>query len=147
MAEQEQQQQPQQENMAATANTPLNTNVPLPPQLCTTGDIAANFKKWRQIWDSFEIVTGLKNKSSEYRTATLLTCIGADGIDIFNGLPFQNDDEKKDIAKVIEHFERHCIGELNVIYERYVFNNRVQESGETFDNFVSALRTLAKTCR
>ena len=34
----------------------------------------------------------------------------------------------------------------NVIYERYVFNKRDQEAGETFDNYVSTLRTLAQSC-
>ena len=42
--------------------------------------------------------------------------------------------------------ERHCIGQTNVIYERYCFNNRNQESGESFDAYLTALRTLAKTC-
>ena len=46
----------------------------------------------------------------------------------------------------MELMERHCIGQTNVIYERYCFNKRNQESGESFDTYLTALRTLAKTC-
>ena len=43
-------------------------------------------------------------------------------------------------------FEAHCVGEVNVVYERYLFYKRKQENGETFDSFVAELRKLVKTC-
>ena len=43
-------------------------------------------------------------------------------------------------------FEAHCVGEVNVVYERYVFYKRKQENGETFDSFLAELRRLVKTC-
>ena len=42
--------------------------------------------------------------------------------------------------------EKHCVGETNVIYERYVFNNRIQETHETVDTYATAPRSLAKSC-
>ena len=43
--------------------------------------------------------------------------------------------------------EKHCIGQTNVIYERYCFNNRNQENGESFDQYLTMAPTvLAKTC-
>lgn len=41
-----------------------------------------------------------------------------------------------DFDKVIEAFERHCIGEVNVTDERYVLNRRI-----IFD-----LRSLIRSC-
>ena len=35
---------------------------------------------------------------------------------------------------------------MNVTYERYVFNRRVQESGERFDVFLGDVRRLARSC-
>jgi len=35
---------------------------------------------------------------------------------------------------------------VNVTYERYVFNRRVQESGERFDVFLGDVRRLARSC-
>ena len=124
----------------------LNSNVPLPPKFNTDGDVASEWRRWKQVWNSYEIVTGLHTQPAAYRTATFITCIGPDALEIFNGLPFTTDEEKNDIETVLELFEKHCVGETNVIYERYVFNNRVQEAGETFDNFVSSLRTLSQSC-
>ena len=49
------------------------------------------------------------------------------------------------MSKVLELIEKHCIGQTNAIYERYCFNNRNQESGESFDEYLTALKVLAKT--
>ena len=84
------------------------------------------------------------NKS--LRTATLLTCIGSDALDVYEGLEFEREDDKKDIDIVLQKLQRYCIGETNEIYERYRFNKRDQEPNESLDAYVTALRTLAKTC-
>ena len=47
---------------------------------------------------------------------------------------------------MLELWQNYCIGKTNVIYERYRFNNRLQESDESIDAHTTALRTLAKTC-
>ena len=38
------------------------------------------------------------------------------------------------------------MGKTNVVYERYRFNNRLQESDESIDAYTTAPRTLAETC-
>ena len=42
--------------------------------------------------------------------------------------------------------EDYCVGTLNKLYERYIFNSRDQGSGESFDTHLSSFRPLAKTC-
>ena len=37
-------------------------------------------------------------------------------------------------------------GETNETYERYCFNKRDQEAGESIETYVASLRSLAKTC-
>jgi len=76
----------------------------------------------------------------------LLTCIGSDAVDVYKGLEFENEDDKKDIDIALQKLQRYCIGETNKIYERYQFNKRDQEPNESLDAYVTALRTLAKTC-
>ena len=44
----------------STSNSAINSHVPLPPHFIASGDPAARWKKYKQLWDSFEIVTGLK---------------------------------------------------------------------------------------
>ena len=67
-------------------------------------------------------------------------------LDIYDGLPFDNDEEKTNIAKVLDFLEKYFIGETIKTYERYLFNKREQESGESFDAYLTNLRSLVKTC-
>jgi len=98
------------------------------------------------MWSNYEIASRLVKLPKEDRTATLLTCLGADALEIVDGLNFANDEERKDIDAVLEKLEVFCVGETNEIYERYQFNKRDQESGESIDLHAASLRTLAKTC-
>ena len=59
---------------------------------------------------------------------------------------FANEDDKKDIDSVLQKLQRYCIGETNEIYERYQFNKRDKEPKESLDAYITALRTLAKSC-
>ena len=123
----------------------LQSQIPLPPRLEMKGNLAQNWKKWKQIWDSFEIASRMTEQADKYRVATFITCIGPDALEVYNGLPFEEDDKSK-ISKVIELMQKYCIGQTNVIYERYRFNNRVQEEGESIDSYTTSLRALAQTC-
>ena len=42
--------------------------------------------------------------------------------------------------------EKHCVGEVNKIYERSCFNMRDKLPTESVDSVVAELRNLAKTC-
>ena len=137
-----------QENAAAPVMLPhaIQSNLPVPSRLDTRGNIAENWKRWKQVWDSFEIASRLNQQENQVRVATFITCIGSDALEVYNSLPFESDEDKMIMSKVLELMENHCIGQTNVIYERYCFNNRNQETGESFDGYLTALKALAKTC-
>ena len=61
-------------------------------------------------------------------------------------MEFADEGDKADPEKLIEAFEKHCIDEVNEVYERYVFHRRQQEPGESFDTFVGDLRRFVKSC-
>ena len=48
--------------------------------------------------------------------------IGPDALEIFDGLPFESEEQKMDIDLVLAKFEAFCIGSMSEIYERYKFN-------------------------
>ena len=54
--------------------------------------------------------------------AAFITCIGPKAI--YNGIPFENDEEKKSLDKILELWESYFLGKTNITYERYHFNNR-----------------------
>lgn len=93
-----------------------------------------------------EVAARLRGEPKELRTAPLLTCIRPDTLEIFDGLAFADDTEKTEIEVVLLKLETFCVGATNEIYERYNFNNGVQELDESIDAFVAALQTLTKTC-
>ena len=74
---------PDREDAGNEMNVGLPSNVPLPPQLNLKGNIEANWRVWRQIWDSFEILSKLKTQPNEYRVATFITCVGTDALQIY----------------------------------------------------------------
>ena len=92
------------------------------------------------------MVSGLKSQSSAYRVATFITCIGPDALDVYNALPFETPADAQDIQKVLDLMEEHFIEETNTIYERYNFQKRQQKDSATIDQYVTALKTLARTC-
>ena len=55
-------------------------------------------------------------------------------------------EDSNDWRVVMGKMEKHYIGEVNEIYERYSFNVRDKLPTESVDSFVSKLMNLAKTC-
>ena len=86
-----------------------------------TGNLVTNWKKFHCDWN-YKIAARLKDPENpavnkSLRTATLLTCIGSDALDVYEGLEFENEDDKKDIDIVLQRLQRYCIGETNEIYQ------------------------------
>ncbi|XP_022789002.1 uncharacterized protein LOC111328763 [Stylophora pistillata] len=61
-------------------------------------------------------------------------------------MEFENEDQRKDPEVILEKMKDYCIEECNETYERYIFNRRDQETNESVDAYVTALRKLVKTC-
>ena len=57
-----------------------------------------------------------------------------------------NEEDAKKIAPVLAKFEQYCQPRRNIPFERYRFNLRTQESGETYDHYRTALRKIAENC-
>ena len=123
----------------------LPSGIPMPKPLCLD-NIAANWKKFRRAWDNYAVVVRLQRFDEEYKTATFLSAIGEEALEIYEGMTFEPPETSKVLDSVVQKFEEFCIGQTNETFERYVFNSRSQKEDESIDHYVSALRTLAKTC-
>ena len=132
--------------IGAAQPTAFISNVPLPPRLELHWNLAQNWSKWRQAWTAYETVTKLISQPSPFRVAAFITCIGPDALDIHNGLAFENELDKNNIDKILDLWNSYCLGETNVIYERFKFNNRSQTPDESVDAYAAALRAMAATC-
>lgn len=124
----------------------FSATLPIPPKLDVHGNLSVNWKRFKRVWENYEIATHLNAQPKATRVATFLTCIGADALDIYDTFVFEDDEEKDDPTVVLQKFEAHCVGATNETYERYIFNQREQEPGERIEAYVTALRRLSKTC-
>jgi hypothetical protein len=120
--------------------------IPLPAPLRVSGNIAVEWKRFHGQWQNYVKATKIDKEDADRQAAIFLACVGSDAYDIYTTLEFESEDDREKPDKLIEAFERHCIGEVNEIYERYVFNKRQQQPGESFDAFLGDLRRLVKTC-
>ena len=130
------------------ASAPPMINVSPPPPLRASGsDIVPEWNMFKTMYQNYRIIAQLERHSPEYQQAIFLHSIGPKGIEMFNGLSFGPTENKLEVDLIIKKLDDVIIGETNVIYERYVFNNRKQTQGETVDDFVASLRKLAKSCK
>ncbi len=90
-------------------------------------------------------LSNLKSLELPIQLAMFENCLGPSALKVYNLLEFSQEEEKS-IATILQKMEMAVIGELNVTYERYVFNSRCQHPEETVDSFVTDLRDLAKSC-
>ena len=135
---------------ASTVTTEVQPLLPaglaMPKPLKTEGNLASNWKKFKRAWDNYAIVARLNRFEEEFKTATFLSCIGEEAMEIFEGLDFASEDERTKFDIVVKKFQDLCLGETNETYERFLFNSRQKNETETVDQYITALRTLAKTC-
>ena len=60
-------------------------------------------------------------QGAKKRADVFIACVGSAAHSVFRTFQFDNVKHKADVEKIIEAFEKHCIDEANVTYERYVF--------------------------
>ena len=123
-----------------------STQIQFPPPLKMSGNASSNWKTFKSMWNNYEKATGLSGNESDVRTATFLSCIGIEGFELYETLDFATEADRQKIDKVLERLDQHFIGEINETFERFKFNQRNQELGESIDTYVSSLRALVKSC-
>ena len=72
-------------------------NVPFPDKFQVGGNMGVNWKKFRRVWDNYEIASRLKYQSKEERTAHFITSLSAKAQKIYDGFQFDNPNDSKDI--------------------------------------------------
>ena len=87
----------------------FTSNVPVAPQIELSGNLPNNWKQWKQVWSAYKLVTRLNEQTDEYRVAAFIACNGPKALAIHNGLPFQSEDDKKNLAKILELWESYSI--------------------------------------
>ena len=116
------------------------------PQLRLKKNPIEKWKLLKQLYKHYNILCRISDQDKEFQISSFLNCVGPVGLRIYNTLPFLAAENKEDVETVMKKFDGYIIGEVNVTYERYVFNKRAQQIGESIEDYISVLRNLAITC-
>lgn len=116
-----------------------------PPDPLRLEGIADNWKRWRQKVELYMIATGMEGRSQKVQSCTLLHVIGDEVLEIYNTFKITQEEDKNKLKVLLEKFEKHFTPQSNVTFERHVFNTRVQAPGESIDQFITDLRSKARS--
>ena len=105
-----------------------------------------DWPKWICRFERFRCTSGLTDKAETVQVHTLIYSMGDAADNVLKSFNL-TEEEQKTYATVKEKFDNHFVKKRNVIYERAHFNQRCQEKGATFDDFVPALYGLVKHCK
>ena len=132
--------------VSTPAPLPLTGISPPSALVVDEGNVIENWKLWKQMWTNYVIVARLTDQPENYRVALFLHAIGHKALKIYNAMNFVAPASRDKLDDILKKFDEYFIGETNETYERYTFNSRNQEAGETIESYVTVLRTLAQTC-
>src|ERR1700744_6240413 len=120
-------------------------NFNLPKPLVAEGNLDHNWKVFKDEYQIYMTASDKTKKTKEVQAAIFLNLVGEYGRDLYNNFNMA-EAEKKDPDKILEVFGKFCPPKKNIIYEWFKFNHRSQETGELFDNFLTAIQRLIRTC-
>ena len=75
----------------------------------------------------------------------LMIWVGKTGREIYKTFAL-TDEEKSELKTLYEKFDVYVKPKSNQVFARYLFHAKVQDEGETFENFVTELKLLARDC-
>ena len=137
-------------SMAASATQNIVPLLPaglsMPKPLKLDGNLATNWKRFKRSWDNYEIVARLIRFGPQFKTATFLSCIGDDALEMFEGMDFSSEEDRTKYDVVLQKFGELCLGETNETYERFIFNSRAKSDEESVDQYIKSLKKLAQAC-
>ena len=115
------------------------------PKLDIQVDRGSDFEAWKTQWTSYSTLSGLSNASAETKVQVLTLCLSRETLAVVNNLGL-TEEQEQDTDAIITAIKRHIDGQLNESVERRNLRRRTQQPGESFDDFLVALRELPKTC-
>lgn len=100
---------------------------------------------WKKRFLRYHTASGLSDRPEASQVDTLVYLMGTQAEEVFNTFKL-SDDEQKKFDLVLSKFDAYFIPRRNIIFERARFNTRIQQDGESVEDFVTALHALAETC-
>ena len=116
------------------------------PRLDLQVDRGSDFKAWKSQWDAYISLSGLDKEPPAKQVQALTLCFARETVTIVDNLGLTAE-QKLSVSEIVSAVQRYVEGQVNESVERRNFRRRVQQPGETFDDFLVSLRELSKTCK
>ena len=116
------------------------------PKLDIQVDRDADFEAWKAQWTSYSTLSGLDDQSAATKVQVLTLCKSQEPLAIVNNLSLTKE-QKQDATAIIAAIKHHINGQINESVEQRNLRCRMQQLGESFNDFLVALHKLAKTCK
>ena len=121
------------------------TNAAAPAMRYESTNLAETWRKFKLRLQYYLEGKFAKNQlTNDRKIGTLLTCLGEKGIDILES--FDLAEKPESYEELILLFDGHFNPRKNVIYERFEFNQIIQQPSQRVDDFILALKTRAASC-
>ena len=104
-----------------------------------------DWPRWKRRFQQFREASGLSEATATKQISTFLYCLGEEAETVLSSTNATEDD-RKDYDRVLAKFDAFFKVRRNIISERARFNRRNQQSGETSEEFIMALHSLAENC-
>ena len=79
-----------------------------PEALSLDGNIANNWRRWKQRYEIFTLASGLSGKEPKIQAATFLHVAGTEALEVYNTFTWETDDDKSKVDKITEKFDEYC---------------------------------------
>ena len=83
--------------------------------LKTTGEIAENWKLWREKYNNYFVISRLDRENSECQLAMFKHAIGDDGLKVIKRFTYSEVENANNSCVVMGEMEKHCIGDSSQI--------------------------------
>ena len=114
------------------------------PKLDLQVDRGTDFTAWKTQWGAYISLSGLDQQPQAKQVKALTLCFSRETLTIVDNLGLTAQ-QRGSVEATIAAIQSYVEGQINETVERRNFCRRVQQQGESFDDFLVSLRELAKT--
>lgn len=104
-----------------------------------------DWPRWKKRFEQFNVASGLSKDDSAKQAQTLLYCMGEESESVLSSTDIK-DDERSVYRTVMEKLDAFFKVRRNVIFERARFNRRIQQPGETAEQYIMEMYRLVESC-
>lgn len=109
------------------------------------GNLSENWRCFKRDFNIFLVAAELTRKTDLVKINLFLNAAGPEAVEVYESLNL-SDGQRENFDEIIRAFEAFCNQRKNTVYERFLFYQRKQREGESFDSFLTDIMKLGKNC-